>query len=263
VVSDSVLIMVSALGETATLALMVRRGILRTFPVFCAYIAWTLLSDLAGLYLLRHAVDADAFQRFYLVEMTIDSILQFAVLVELAWSVLRPVRTTLPRGSLLVIILLLAIAGAIIWPLAGVAMPHNFTPESERIFQLQETFTMLRVVFFLVMTGFSQILSIGWHDRELQIATGLGVYSIATLLVTVLHSHQFTGDKYHWMDQAVSISYLGTLSYWIYSFLAKEQERKEFSPQMLRFLLLMGAGARVGRVALTNGPPLDRLGKKD
>jgi len=99
------------------------------------------------------------------------------------------------------------------------------------------------------------LLSIGWRDRELQVATGLGFYSIASLLVTVLHSHQAMGTQYHWIDQALSVSYLGTMTYWVFSFATKEQERKEFSPQMQQLLVLMSGGARTGRMALGDLPP--------
>ena len=94
------------------------------------------------------------------------------------------------------------------------------------------------------MACFSQLLSIGWRDRELQVATGLGLYSIVSLTVTMLHSHQFSGEKFHYLDYGVSLSYLGTLAYWVVSFAAKEYQRQEFSPQMRDFLLLMGGGAR-------------------
>ena len=43
--------------------------------------------------------------------------------------------------------------------------------------QLQHTVSILRILFFLVLAGGSQLLSIGWRDRELQVATGLGFYS--------------------------------------------------------------------------------------
>jgi hypothetical protein len=149
---------------------------------------------------------------------------------------------------------LMALAGLIIWPLAGMTVPATFSREAALLFHVQETFAILRVVCFLVMASFSQLLSIGWRDRELQIATGFGFYSIVSLLVAVLHSHQVAGDSYRWLDEAVTLSYLGSLFYWIFSFATKEQERKEFSPQMQQFLLLMGGGARASRIALSDLP---------
>jgi Flp pilus assembly protein TadB len=69
-----------------------------------------------------------------------------------------------------------------------------------------------------------------------------------------MHSHQTAGELYTSLDVVGTVSYLGTLFYWIFSFATKEQERKEFSPQMQQFLLLMGGGARAGRIALSDLP---------
>jgi hypothetical protein len=111
------------------------------------------------------------------------------------------------------------------------------------------------VASFLVMASFSQLLSIGWRDRELQVATGLGFYSIVSLLVVLLHSHQSTDSlQYHKLDVMEAVSYLCTLSYWVLCFATKEQKRKEFSPQMQHLLVLMGGGARTNRIALTDLP---------
>jgi hypothetical protein len=221
----------------------IRRRVWRILPIFSAYLVWALLSDLTWLYFQEHGNPLN-YLRFYTIEMTIDSLLMFTVLVELAWSVLRPVRASLPRGTLFALAVLIAIAGLIIWPLAGKTTPPQMGDEGATIFHLQQTFAILRVTCFVVMASFSQLLSIGWRDRELQVATGLGVYSIASLLVNMLHAHQLSGANYHKLDEVVSLSYLGTLAYWVVSFAAKEYQRKEFSPQMRDFLLLMGGGAR-------------------
>jgi hypothetical protein len=234
--------------------LLFKRKVWHALPFFCIYVAWTLASDVTSS-LILWKMSAFVYGRYYVAQAIIDALLQFTVLVELAWSVLRPVRTSLPRAALPVLTVLVALAGLVIWPLAGMALPQNFTGLNSTLFHLQETFAILRVVCFLVLASFSQLLSIGWKDRELQIATGLGFYSIVSLFVTLLHSHQAATDQYHWLDTAVSICYVGTLSYWVLTFATKEQERKEFSPQMQQFLLLMGGGARAGRMALSDLPP--------
>jgi hypothetical protein len=239
---DSVLTISSAVGEAVVLVFLLHKRIWRILPVFSAYVLWALLSDLAIVYF-RSSGSTAAYLRFYMIEMTVDSLLQFPVLVELAWSVLRPIRSSLPRHSLLVLIVLVAIAGLVIWPFSNMNA-GEYTGQGVTIFHLYQTFAILRIVCFLVMACFSQLLSIGWRDRELQVATGLGLYSIASLTVTMLHSHQYSEKKFHYLDYGVSLSYLSTLVYWVVSFAAKEYQRKEFSPQMRDFLLLMGGGAR-------------------
>jgi hypothetical protein len=246
---DNTVLLASIVGEAVVCVLLLRRKVWQLLPFFCIYVAWTLASDLASSFILWK-LSPFVYGRYYLGQTILDSLLQFTILVELAWSVLRPVRSSLPRGSLIVLNLLIALAGLAIWPMAGLALPQNLTGLSVFLFQIQETFAILRVACFLVMASFSQLLSIGWRDRELQIATGLGFYSIISLLVTLVHSHQTWSPQYHWLDQALSVSYLGSLSYWVMSFATKEQERKEFSPQMQQLLLLMSGGARADRVAL-------------
>jgi hypothetical protein len=258
---DTKLSLAGIVWEAAVLIFLLRRKVYSILPVFCIYIAWTFASDIASslIFNLAHA----SYYRYYLVEMTVDSLLQFSVLVELAWSVLRPVRSSLPRATIYVVALLIAVAGLVIWPLATQTVPPKFDAGGALLFHLQETFAILRIVCFLVMASFSQLLSIGWRDRELQVATGLGVYSIVSLLVLLLHSHQRAPDAtYHQLDLLVMVSYLGTLSYWIFSFAAKDQKRKEFSPQMQQLLLQLSGGARAGRVALTDLTS-ERLRKKD
>jgi len=84
--------------------------------------------------------------------------------------------------------------------------------------RLQETFAVTRIICFLVLASFSQVFSIGWPDRELRVAAGLGFYSIISLTATVLQMHLRYSGEYHWLDLAVSASYLGTLSYWLLGF---------------------------------------------
>jgi hypothetical protein len=258
---DTAVLFAGIVGESAVCGLVWKRKVWRTLPCFSIYVLWTLASDLASS-LILWKMSGFVYGRYYLGQTIFDSVLQFTVLVELAWSVLRPVRKSLPRGSLVILGALIALAGLVIWPLAGMTLPQNLIHLQAVLFQLQETFAILRVACFLVMASFSQLLSIGWRDRELQVATGFGLYSIVSLLVTLLHSHQTWSPQYHWLDQALSASYLCTLTYWIFSFATKEQERKEFSPQMQQLLLLMGGGARTGRISLGDLPSEHRR-KKD
>lgn len=250
---DHAVLFASIVGEALVCALLLRQKMWRTLPFFTVYVFWTLASELAS-WIIIWKMSSLVYGRYYLGQTIVDSLLLFTVLVELAWSVLSPVRASLPRHSLVVLSVLIALSGLAIWPLAGLAIPQNFTGLNILLFQLNETFSILRVAGFLIMAGFSQLLSIGWRDRELQIATGLGFYSIVSLLVSLFHSHQAKGPEYHWPDQALSLCYVGTLFYWTYSFATKVQERKEFSPQMQQFLLLMGGGARAGRIALSDLP---------
>ena len=237
-------------GATAVVvALLVFRRVYRTFPIFSFYLAWSLLSD-AVAFTTQHFHPA-SYLKVFLVVLIVDSLFQFGVLVELLWSVLRPIRASLPRWSLFAVAALIILVGAIVWPLATGPGHDNLPLANRLIFHVYETFAILRILFFLLLAGCSQLLSIGWRDRELQIATGLGFYSLVTLAVWMNHASQTYGPQYHLLDQVMAFSYICSLAYWGVCFATKEAERREFTPQMQSLLLAMAGAARNTRIALT------------
>jgi hypothetical protein len=249
---DTIFWIGGVVAEAGLVALFVSKRVFRGFPVFCSYLVWSLFVDLL-VYTFRALSPANYF-RAYLLEMLLDSAFQFAVLVELGWSVLRPVRALLPRQSVLVLALLIALLAALIWPFAGWILPaYKLGAEGRFYVHVQQTFAILRVVIFLVLAGFSQMLSLGWKNRELQIATGLGFYSLVSLAVAMMHAHQTMGaPQYLHLDQIVTASYLVSLLYWVFSFAQQEAERQEFTPQMQTFLLAVAGAAKTTRHKLAD-----------
>ena len=234
--------------EVVVLALLLQRRISRLLPVFTLYIAWTIFSDVAmwivGLKLIAQ------YSLIYSIEMPIDSILQFGVLVELAWSVLRPVRSLLPRTALIGVGGIILLIGAVIWPFAGISDLSSRTPQLHHLIRLQQTFSILRIVFFLVLAAFSQLLAIGWRNRELQVATGLGFYSLISLGGSLVQVHQVSFFQYQLTDQFIRASYFFCLLYWVVSFVRKEAPRGEFNPRIQSLLLAVAGTARANRIAL-------------
>ena len=238
------------LTQATVIGLLFYRRIWRTLPIFCAYCIWDVLSNVS-VFLVGRFDSAQYFQ-VYFAQTILDSALLFCVLVELVWSVLRPLRASLPRSSMVLVGVLIMVAGAAIWPFTALpGLAHPTTREGLLFAQLEQTTSILRVLFFLLLAGGSQLLSIGWRDRELQVATGLGLYSIVSLTVAVLETHQTTEAQYFRLSQVVSAVYLCSLLYWVVSFAQKEAERREFTPQMRSFLLAVAGAARSSRVSLT------------
>ena len=235
-------------AEAVFVLLLAQRQVFRVLPAFFLFACWNLASEfiINGL---EHLYPTAAF-RIYEVSMVIDSAMIFAVLVELAWSVLKPVRSSLPKNFWIGIAVLIGLAGLLLWPVAGLTVPDNLTSTGGVFFRLQQTFAILRVVVFLGMVAFSQLLAIGWRNRELQIAAGLGFYSILSLAISIVHTHQAVGSQYHWLDVLGVVGYLSAVTYWVLAFATKEVERQEFSPQMTNFLLILGGTAKTSRVAL-------------
>lgn len=255
---DTTLFSVGLLAEATALALVFFRRIFKTLPLFSIYLTWSIVNDVGVSLLIRHFA-TEALQ-IYLVSTLIDSAFMFCVLIELSMSVLRPARNLLPRWSILVIAAIIGMSCAIIWPFAKSPGLHDTVPQFQIIIHLQLTFSVIRILYFLVLAASSQLFSIGWRDRELQIATGFGFYALASLSVAVAHMSHGPGgpgnpalDKqFHLLDQMVAGSYVLSMLYWAVSFAQKIPERREFTPQMQKFLIAVAGSARDARIALSN-----------
>jgi len=254
--TDTILQLIGLVGDLGVLIVALRGKLFRITPVFCLYIAWCLLNDVLFFLIVSKYFSkfGSVYFRIYMIEMLLDSAFQFAVLVELGWAVLRPIRSSLPRYSILMLALLFAVAGAVIWPVSAHMLPAKLTGAGIFFVHAQQTIAVLRVVIFMALAGFSQLLSIGWRNRELQIATGLGFFSMCSLAISVIHSHQTVAlnPYYQLLDQIGVASYICSLAYWIISFSQQEQERQEFTPEMRSFLLAVTGGARGTRMALAD-----------
>jgi len=239
--------------EAALLLLLVDRRIWRTLPVFCGYCAWSLCSDI-GMVLVDHFFQrAHIYMSAYLISFSGDAALEVGVLIELTWSILRPFRSTLPRWTMAWIALFTLAAGALLWQIPGTWDLTTMSSGFRFLLHFSRTTAILRVLFFLLLAGSSQWLSIGWRDRELQVTTGLGFYSFVSLVVEVIHSHMKWGDPYVNLNRIVVASYTCSLLYWFYCFTQKEVQRHEFSPQMMRVLTTLAGTARSTRLSL-GGP---------
>ena len=245
---DAILFAAGFAAEAAVVGLLLYRRMWRTLPLFCVYSAETLLGSVVA-YVVLQRFPAHYFS-IYFDEEVLDSVLQFCVLVELAWAVFRPIRKSLPRNTVWVLGILIAVAGACVWPFADATAFAHFPFQWHLLGKLQQTVSILRILFFLLLAGCSQLLSIGWRDRELQVATGLGFYSLVDLATTVLHSHQAAGQQYRRLDQLLVASFVCSSLYWVVSFAQREAERREFTPQMESLLLAVAGAARTNRVAL-------------
>jgi len=221
---DSMVQLVCIGAEGIVLAMVFHRRIWRILPVFSCYIAWTLITDLAATsFLFRTPWN---YLRFYTVEAVADAMLQLLVIIELVWSVLRPILADRNRTTLAMLAGLIAFAGLLIWRTTGRLVESNLAPDAQLLIRLNETTAILRVICFLGLAVFSQMLALDWGDRQLQVAVGLAFCSAVNLAVTALHFHAAAqSSAYRWLDRLVSLSYLGVLLFWIACF-SKLPERR-------------------------------------
>lgn len=248
---DNLLWFVYIAVEAALVGLLAYRRVWRLLPLFLVYCIWDLLSNVISYAVARVLHPGySGYLTTYLAQTIIDSALQFGVMVELTWSVLRPIRSSLSRSTLVVIGAVILALGAALWPLAAFSNLAHYTFELRIVLHLQRTVSMLRILLFLLLAVCSQLLSIGWRDRELQVATGLGFYSLVSLTISMVEPHLSTSAQYVHLNQLAIGSFLCSLLYWIVSFAQKEAERRAFTPQMQNMLLAVAGAARTTRVAL-------------
>jgi hypothetical protein len=245
----NLLIMIGIAAQAAFIVVLVWRRTYRSLPVFFSYIIWGVTGDSVVLILrtLMHYRNLYPFE----IETYIDSLFQYMVLIELAWSILRPIRRLLPGGFLLGISLIIAAAAVLAWPLSAIKETLEYPSQLLIALHAQRAFAILRILCFLALACCSQFLRIGWHDRELQVATGLGFYSLVSLAGTMVHSHQSSGWQYFYVDAAIACSYLLSLVYWVYSFCQQEAARREMTPEMQGLLLTMADVIRRQRGTLS------------
>lgn len=254
VTADSIIPVAGIAGEIAVIGLLFYRRAWRNLPWFCAYSVLLLVDGCVDYLVLHYA--PRAYFNTYFISNIVDSVLQFCVLVELAWSIFRPFRASLPKHTVWFLAGFIALAGAVIWPFAKnpafAHIPSQWQAQWELLGRIMQTDSLLRVLFFLVLAGCSQLLSISWRDRELQIATGLGFYSLVAVAIAALQSHVGVPQHYRDLDYMRAASYIGCLAYWVFSFAQQEAERREFSPQMQGLLLAVAGAARSTRIGLTS-----------
>jgi hypothetical protein len=112
------------LAEAVLIVLLARSRAFRTFPAFFAI-------HLLEFPQRRHlfppsvpiAVPPQPISSSMKSRWSSTAAMLFAVLVELAWSVLRPIRASLPKNAWIGIALFIALVGLLLWPVAGLTLP--------------------------------------------------------------------------------------------------------------------------------------------
>jgi hypothetical protein len=253
---DLALALLGFVAEAVLVGLLVYKRIYKTLPLFSFYIAWSLVDDVGGFLLTRYFSNTHIFGIF-VASTIIDSIFMFCVLVEVSMAVLKPARAFLPRWMALVVAALFALLGAVVWHFVKFPGFENIRGDYALYAHLQLSVAAVRLLFFLLLAAFSQLLAIGWRDRELQIATGFGFYALASLSVAMFHWSLGAGNpaldhQYHLLDEMATACYIGSLVYWVFCFAQEVPERREFTPQMQSFLLAVAGNARATRMAMSS-----------
>ncbi len=197
--------------EAVVLGLVLWRRIYKTLPVFSCFLVWCLLSEVSMAAVMR--MIPNTYLPAMLVNMTVDTMFELAILAELGKVVMRYNHVAPLSKAVIVLFTMLAFV------LAGSLDKWNIPtqlPIAQMLYViLMQLIAVLRVVFLLTLVWWSSLQGLNWPTRELRILTGLAFYMVSTLCVAILHSHNMGGMEYHRLDQLLVGGYLWTLSYWI------------------------------------------------
>lgn len=241
----SIIYVLGSLAEFILLGVLMARRQYKIFPVFTVYIAFNVLSDVLVVILSAnsnsHMADWTA-----LLLLPPQYLLELGVLLEIAWHVLQPVRSSLPPKAINIFagLIVVAVLGGV--ALAWKVNPHNGGIYEKLKFPLDLTVGLLRMLLFAVTAAFAQMLGIGWKNKVLQLATGLSFYSALDLIASLVQNHLGRSET---ADHLKVAAYFLELGFFVWAFTTKEVERKEFSPQMQQFLVTISDRARGTRAA--------------
>ena len=235
----------AVIAEISLLIVLIVRRQYKTFPVFTMYVAFGLLGDLL-IGTLAVVCPAHIVRSMVFGLMPLQYLLELGILLEIAWNVLRPVHTSLPRGSLRAFGVMLTVA-----LLGGVLLAWRFGNTGNQIQDVQVPLDMvvglLRMLIFVATAGFAQLLGIGWKNKVLQLATALSFYSAVSLIVSLVERYSGRSQD---LDGFVTVASALELAFLVWAFTTKEVRRREFSPQMEQFLVTLAGRAKLARTAL-------------
>ena len=208
---DRIIMLAGLQVEAVLLVLLAGKRVFSTMPVFTIYIGCSLGIDFTGFMI------ADYIPKWYLYFCIVNAIVDagfFVLLVhELCGCVLRYNRaTSLPRP---LVFLVFAVIAAVMSTLGRWSPFPHLTPIWQITVQAFQVAAIVQAAAFLTLTSWTGLKGLRWPERELQVATGLGLYSIVALAVAVAHTHLPTGHRFHWLDLLGPASYLGILVYWV------------------------------------------------
>ncbi|MGC9224084.1 MAG: hypothetical protein ACP5E2_09175 [Terracidiphilus sp.] len=198
-------------------AAMASKRAFRSSPAFFAYVGFDLVTGAVGLAIYLRSGISYWYWGCLAFEVAGDFLLYFWVLLETARSLLRFNRENLPQTQIAA------------WFFAGTAVliftlsrwtvvPDRSFFSNAYVLGMRAT-SVLQFAGFLALILWSSLRKLRWPERELHIATGLGVNVFAWFLVALLHARWTGGPAYHWLDQGGQAVQLIALAYWLHFFL--------------------------------------------
>jgi len=220
----------SVVVEVAVAAIMLKRRLVRRFPIFFLSIAFAVLRQ-AALAAIASA-GPKAYGLTYWLTIPVEYVIAFAVMME-AFRYSLGADPKIPTKTLRI---MAAVAVALV-ALAAFLILHPDIPTSNLrglILTLDRSIGLLRCGVLLFLWAFAPKLGISWKHHVWGIVFGLGIYSGVGLATAAIHAT--TGDLCgDWLARSVHLSYFAATIIWAVYLWRPEPQRGPLSLEQISF----------------------------
>src|SRR5215831_2263302 len=199
----------SVVVEVFVMAIMLKRDLIRRFPIFFISVAYAVVRQaaLAGIAF----EGARAYGLAYWITLPIEYVIAFAVMLE-AFRYSLGADPKIPTRTLRI----MAVVAVLLVALAAFLLLHPDIPTSNLrglILTLDRSIGLLRCGVLLFMWAFAPKLGISWRHHVWGIVFGLGIYSGVGLIVAAFHATtgNLCGD---WLARLTPFSYFAATIIW-------------------------------------------------
>jgi hypothetical protein len=200
----------------ALLALLIRRGVYKSFRCFFAYSLFAVAADLAR-FLVRKSPPA-YYATYYVTEAGYELL---GILV--MYEVLRAALAGLARAWTVRLIFPAVVLASILLSLARVQTASaHFNRLTYYILAGEVATRSSQVIVFAGLVTLIPLLGLRWRQYAFGIATGFGLYSTVMLLTTTAFSDFGTRFKFLWGVTSL-VAYSVTVIIWIWFFSAAQK----------------------------------------
>lgn len=199
---------------------MIRRRLLRDFPIFFAYTAFHVFRSCALFAI--HGSGYNTYFYSYWIAQAISTVLAFAVTYELFSHAFRPYTGLRNLGRLLFQMALVGLLFVAVL-IAGSDPGTEAHPAVTVVLLLERSVDVVRVGLVVFLFVVSSYLGLRLRDRVFGIALGFGIYAAVILVAVALRTH--LGETVASMYSLVrAASYTCALGIWLVYILAPARE---------------------------------------
>ncbi len=221
----------STIAECMVVGIMLRRNLIRRFPIFFSSIVFDLLREMAFPVVAHFS--ALAYGYCFWISIPVEYVLAFAVM----WEAFRYALGTdgkIPPKALRFFVL----ASIVLVGLAAFLVLYPDIPTSNMeglILTLQRSISLLRCGMLLFLWIFAARLGITWQHHVWGIVCGLGFYAALSLIVAAIHAITGTmsGD---WLGRVPQFGYLAATIAWAVYLWRPEPERTPLTLKEISFI---------------------------